>query len=111
MNNTTEFGQFIRKKREELGLTLRAFAKELDLSPTFISELERGISRCPSEENIIKMANLLDVEPNKLITLAGKIPNEFVPDILTMIGQNPDKARTILKRTIEEGENDKNVQS
>jgi len=42
-------GPYIRKRRDELDLSLRELAKKLDCSPAFISDIELG-RRHPSEK-------------------------------------------------------------
>ena len=36
------FGQYIRELRTDKGITLREFARQLDVSPTYISQIEQG---------------------------------------------------------------------
>jgi HTH-type transcriptional regulator, competence development regulator len=43
------------------------------ISPTFLSKIECGEFNPPRPEKIIKMAELLDVDPDKLLALAGKV--------------------------------------
>ena len=48
-------GEFIRKKRDELDISLRELARRLDVSAPFISDVELG-RRYPGEEILAKMA-------------------------------------------------------
>ena len=40
--NTTTFGGFLRRKREESKITLRKLAVELDCSAPYLSDVEKG---------------------------------------------------------------------
>ncbi len=71
------FGETIKELREEKGLNLRGFAKEMLLSPTFISRLERGEDVRPSEEKVKRMAKFLGADENELLALAGRVSTEL----------------------------------
>jgi transcriptional regulator with XRE-family HTH domain len=79
------FGSFLRKSREKKGITLRKFAQLVDKSPTYICKIERGELNPPSEKTIIDIAYLLDVDEDKLLLLANKIPQ----DVLDVIKNSP----------------------
>ena len=53
------FGSFIARKREERDHTLRGFAKMLDISAVYLSNLENDRRRDPADEIVEKMAALL----------------------------------------------------
>lgn len=55
-----QFGPLIRKKRKQLGLTLQALCKDADLSPGYLSQVERG-NATPSLGTLSKVANALGV--------------------------------------------------
>ena len=76
MKDTLPFGEFIRSERVKKGLTLRKFAKSIDISATFISLMERGDVSPPSENNIHKIAIVLGLDPDYLIVMARKVPTE-----------------------------------
>ena len=48
------FGQFIRKKRIELGLTLREFCRKNDYDVGYISRLENDLFLPPEDEEKLK---------------------------------------------------------
>lgn len=58
-------GPFIRKRRDELDLSLRELAKKLDCSPAFISDIELG-RRHPSDKVLIEIAKILKVKAEDL---------------------------------------------
>ncbi|MGF1884085.1 S24 family peptidase [Vibrio splendidus] len=57
----------IKKKRTELGLNQRDFAKKLKLTAPSISQWERGIS-APKGNNLISIAKLFQCSPEWLLT-------------------------------------------
>ena len=53
-------GKRLRKRRAELGLTLRELAEQTNLTPSFISQLERSMTS-PSLNSIQRLADALKV--------------------------------------------------
>ena len=59
-------GERIKKKRNEKGFSLRELAGKVDLSASFLSQIEQG-KASPSIENLKKIANYLEVKVSYLI--------------------------------------------
>lgn len=59
-------GNNIRRYRKLRHLTQEILAEKLDVSTIYISYLERG-SKVPSLELLVKIANVLEVEPAMLL--------------------------------------------
>ena len=59
-------GQNIRKYRLKKGIRQEALAEQLDLSPNYISMMERG-EKLPSLPTLIQLANALDVTADMLL--------------------------------------------
>ena len=71
------FGERIRRVRKARGLGLRATAREVGISATFLSRIESGKEDAvPREEVIRKLAELLGENFDELMSLAGRIPEE-----------------------------------
>lgn len=68
------FGDFVRRQRLQKGFTLRKFCKEVDLSCSFVSCMERNEASPPTEENIVNIAKVLSIDPDYLILLAKRVP-------------------------------------
>lgn len=80
-------GQIIRETREEKLISLRQLADRLDISPTFLSNVERNLNASiPSEETICKIAAILELNFLELMRIAGRIPC----DIQHYILNNPE---------------------
>ena len=48
------FGRFVRERRERLGKTVRGFAKELDITPAYLSDIEKGNRYAPKASMITR---------------------------------------------------------
>jgi transcriptional regulator with XRE-family HTH domain len=56
MNEMNRFGQFVRQRREQLGIISRVLAAQLDLDPSTLSRLETGTMKTlPTESDMAKM--------------------------------------------------------
>lgn len=44
------FGQFVRQRREELGMSVRTLAGKLELTPAYISDIEKGNRSAPKSK-------------------------------------------------------------
>lgn len=88
-----EFGNLIKKLREDKGYSQRQFALLIDITPTYLSKIERAEFNPPSEEVIKKMAEKLDYDADKLLSYADKVDD----DLLKIIKSNPEKYANILR--------------
>lgn len=64
-------GDEIREARIKAGIRLRAFAEELNLAPSYLSDIEND-RRVPSEEVLKRLADKLNLEFDHLMALAGR---------------------------------------
>ena len=60
------FGQRVRARREELGLSQEAAASQVGVHWTYLGQVERG-QRSARVENILKLARGLDTTPGALL--------------------------------------------
>jgi len=99
MNDRQIFGAFLKEKRNERGLTLRATADKLEIGYGYYSDLESG-RRTPLEleflDRIIAEFRLSDDDSRKLYDLAGKAREAAPPDLTGYINNTP-KARIALR--------------
>lgn len=61
-----EIGKRIKQRRKELSLTQEKLSEMLEISPTYISEIERGTG-IPSLATITKLGNILKLDLDYLI--------------------------------------------
>jgi transcriptional regulator with XRE-family HTH domain len=69
----TTLGAFIRDARLAKGLKLRELARRLDVTPSYVSDIEND-RRIPSEEVLTKIAAELDLDYSNLVARAGRLP-------------------------------------
>lgn len=82
-----EFGNRLRKLREQRQMTLRYLADLANLSYSFIASLEKGRYN-PSRETICALATALEADKNELLILAGYLPNETVDQAISSSKSN-----------------------
>jgi HTH-type transcriptional regulator, competence development regulator len=86
------FGGRIRELRQAKELTLRALAKMVKVTFTYVSKIENqklSFGEFPSDDLILKLARALDADPDELLLLAEKIPEAIRKRVL----QRPDVFR------------------
>ncbi|TKG95162.1 XRE family transcriptional regulator [Puteibacter caeruleilacunae] len=68
------FGKRIKELREERELLQRQLAASLEIDTPMYSKIERGDRRA-KREHVLKLAELLDTDPNELLMLwlAGQV--------------------------------------
>ncbi|MCZ2340881.1 MAG: helix-turn-helix domain-containing protein [Bacteroidales bacterium] len=96
------FGQVLRERRLEKGFTLRKFADLMDISPTYLSQVEQCNVDPPTAERIKQMAEALDVNPDEWIVLADRLPNDLPGIIKQQPSVFPDLLREASGLTIEQ---------
>ena len=90
--NTVELGRAIRRKREEMGLSLRDVADETGVSASTLSRIENGTGK-PDADNIARLTGWLDMPMERVMgsrkteegTDASAVvyfPHEATPDIV-----------------------------
>ncbi len=88
--NTAELGRAVRRRREELSLSLRDVADETGVSPSTLSRIENGTGK-PDADNIARLTAWLDMPMERV--LAGRpeanetaavvyYPHESTPEIV-----------------------------
>ena len=66
-------GQRLRRRRSQAGLTQEQVAKELRVTPAYISRIERGTTRL-SLKMLGRICNVIGAEPGYVIS--GSVPGE-----------------------------------
>jgi transcriptional regulator with XRE-family HTH domain len=104
MAGNPEFGKRIRELREEKKKTdpsfsLRRFAERVGISATFLSKIETGEFDPPKADRIIKIAELLGIDKDDLLALAGKVD----PELGDIIRDQPKAMADFLRTARESG--------
>lgn len=95
------FGEYLRALRKAKKVSIRELAKQLNKTPTYISDIEKGNNRPPNENllnSIIVALNLGDDTlqvKNKLFDLAAKERGVVSADIADFIMQDDDVRNVI----------------
>jgi transcriptional regulator with XRE-family HTH domain len=87
--STIELGRAIKRRREELRLSLRDVADVTDVSASTLSRIENGTGR-PDADNIARLTQWLDMPVDRLMTKHGGndvepviyYPHEATTDII-----------------------------
>ena len=66
------FGEAVRARRREIGLSQEELGFEAELHRTYVSQLERGL-KSPSLATIEQLAQVLKTKPSELIRAAEKL--------------------------------------
>ena len=93
---STEFGAFLKKKRQTLGISQRIFARITGISYSYISSLETGKRPAPSRDVLIRMEEELRLTPKEKVLfeqLAAKTKPE--PTVSYNIADYINKNETV----------------
>ena len=117
------FGMKVRQARLDAGLTLSEFASMCDLSPSYVTEIEKG-RKHPRTDKIVKMADALNRDYDDLVsiklppsldylesTLSSSVVQRFpfeefgfeAGDLVNLLTRKPDKASALLHGILEVG--------
>ena len=96
-------GQMIRKHRKLKGYTLEQLAERLDVSTTFIGQIERAAGK-PSLETLVNIANALEVSTDALLfgdlgEKAGE--SHFLKRVEELTADFTQRERALALRSIE----------
>ena len=106
-----KFGEFVKAKRTEKGISLRKLAEELEIVPAYMSDIEKGRRYPPDTEKMYKIAEVLTLDQEETDTLfdlaAYSRANGVSPDLSDYV-MGVDNLRTALRkaRDINAGEDD-----
>ena len=88
------FGDLLKATRIAHGYSLRKFANLVDISPTYLSQVEQGkVESPPTAERVRTMAQLLGQNPARWIAIAGRMPE----DLAKIIKQDPEEMPALLR--------------
>ena len=90
-----KFGAFVRQEREAREIGLREMAKMIEVSPTYVSKVERDEFPPPAEDKVRKIAKILKLDVDELLALAGRVSS----DLSEIIRENPRELAALLRTT------------
>ena len=96
--STTPVGKILREIREQKGVTLRAAASELNVDPSYLSRVERGLQ--PASNPLIERAAAqYTLSEDQSSQLKGSLPDDIVERLLN----NPELIQEIRDRFADAG--------
>jgi transcriptional regulator with XRE-family HTH domain len=95
------FGERLRQLRRERQMNQRTLAARVGIDFTYLSKIENGRMEPPSAETIVKLAQALGANPDELLLLAKKLPQDLTP-VITQSPQWPAFLRSIRDLTDDE---------
>jgi transcriptional regulator with XRE-family HTH domain len=95
------FGERLRDARVAKGYSLRKFAKEADVSPTYLSQVEQDKVAPPTADRIKRIAELLGENVDEWMAYADRLDVEL-PDIIHSDPAVPDLLRAVQGMTPEQ---------
>jgi len=112
------FGDHIRHAREALregdkSFSLRQVANRIGIEPAYLSKIERNVFPPPSEEVILKLAEMLGQDGDILLAMAGKLSSDLqqiimlrptlFAEMIRELKEAPDHAILRVSREVRDG--------
>ncbi|HET6348989.1 MAG TPA: PTS sugar transporter subunit IIA [Candidatus Krumholzibacteria bacterium] len=86
------FGPTIRLLRQAKGISLRELARQLGVSPAFLSQIEAGRQHKIPRARIVQVAEMLGVSEGYLLGTA----RQMHPELMTFMSETPEAAEFML---------------
>lgn len=96
------FGDVLREKRMAKGFSLRRFAQLVDVSPTYLSQVEQDNVAPPTADRVKRMAEILGENVDKWTALAGRLAEDLPKIIQESPTDVPDLLRAVRGLTAEQ---------
>lgn len=91
------------KKRKEKDFTIRELANKLNISFTYLSDVEKGRAKAFKQETLKKIIEVLQLnkdESDELNDLAGESQDTVAPDIAEYLKNHPEAVVAFRKNVI-----------
>ncbi|MBV8102930.1 MAG: helix-turn-helix domain-containing protein [Verrucomicrobia bacterium] len=113
------FAEFLREQRFKLAerdprrYSLRQVAGRIGVEPSYLSKVERGLEPPPGEATAVALARELELDPDLLLAMAGKVSSELQTiirkrpklfgDLIRALKDQPDHAVLRIVREVRDG--------
>lgn len=97
IQNMVTLGTEILAARKKKRITLRFLANSLKVSPSLLSLIEHDKQK-PSKELVVKLASVLESDPDEWCGLAGMITPEAESHFANLAREDPMFFRNMVKR-------------
>ncbi|WP_207710169.1 helix-turn-helix domain-containing protein [Clostridium chromiireducens] len=86
------FGEFVKERRKEKDISLRSLASRLNISPSYMSDMEKGRRNAYKDLNKLFSALELvsDDDRDTLYKLAADTRDTIPEDVILKIKENPE---------------------
>jgi transcriptional regulator with XRE-family HTH domain len=88
----TNFGEYLKQKREEKQISLRELARRLEVSAPFLSDVENNRRAPLTEERLATLAdvlNLSEAEKAEMYDIVGHQKGLLAPDLNPYVNDRP----------------------
>jgi transcriptional regulator with XRE-family HTH domain len=89
------FGVSLRNRRKEAGMGLRELAAKAGLSFTYLAKIERGELAPPSEEKLVRLAEVLGRSSEEFLNSAKRLS----ADVIRIAQRHPSRYARLLRTT------------
>ena len=90
------FGAYVHRLRKNKSIGMRELARRLEVSPSYLNDIEKDKRVAPRAEIVRAMAEILEADPEKIFDLAGLSKNSVPPDVLDII-RDREKITSLLR--------------
>lgn len=91
-NTPTHLGGILRRRRDQLGLSMREAARRIGIAPSYLASFEQGRNPptgrppVPSPKILVAMGQVLEIELASLLDAVGAAPSPSVHLLLYQTG-------------------------
>jgi transcriptional regulator with XRE-family HTH domain len=79
------FGSWIRTEREQAGITLKEFARSINISQAYWSRIERGLELAPKDSLIVAACERLGLPTDRAFIEAQRLPPDMQGDLAVAV--------------------------
>lgn len=79
------FGSWIRTEREQAGITLKEFARSINISQAYWSRIERGLELAPKDALIVAACERLGLPTDRAFIEAQRLPPDMQGDLAVAV--------------------------
>ena len=94
------FGASLRAVRLQRGLSLRRVAAAVDISPSYLSKVERDLLPPPAEDKVAALSDVLRLDRDEMLALSGRVSAD-VAEFLRMNRQAHVQLTKLLAQSCE----------
>lgn len=88
-----QLGALLRTARKRAKLSLQAVAAQVEISPSYLSRIERGVRRPPAPEVLRRLASILQIDRQLVLELAGYQEVTELGEVPRPYGMHPEEWR------------------